>query len=100
MEMYSYYSLEQQNDTSSKSIATRILFQLGIKDYLIIGGVVSLDPEINVGDIVFPTDQINFSCRNPTIGRNIDSWGMRFYDWSNIYCKSGVSTIYLMNINN
>ena len=64
-----------------------------------IGNVTALDPDYKIGDVVLPTDQINLSCRNPTIGRNIDTWGMRFYDCSKIYSKDNVriNNIFYLN---
>eukprot|EP00752_Nemacystus_decipiens_P018057 g16189.t1 len=42
---------------------------------------------MEIGDIFLPTDHINMSVLNSNTGKNIDEWGLRFYDVSKCYHK-------------
>jgi purine-nucleoside phosphorylase len=46
-----------------------------------------LNPQFQVGDLMIIRDQVNWTFRNPLIGKNPSAWGDRFPDLSNIYSK-------------
>lgn len=69
-------------DTTARTIPTRILRKLGVDKFVIIGNVFAANSSMKIGDVVIPTDHINFSILNPTMGKNINEWGRRFYDVS------------------
>ena len=65
---------------------TRTLVTLGMKKFVILANVASTDAEI--GDLYLPNDHINYTGAQPTIGKNIDKWGKRFYDCSVCYDRN------------
>jgi hypothetical protein len=78
-------------DPTARSMATRILHKLGVNRFVILGDVFAADDEMQVGDIVLPTDHLNMSVISPNIGKNIDEWGKRFYDVSKCYDDALIS---------
>jgi len=44
-----------------------------------------LDPAMSSGRVMLITDHINFTGDNPLIGPNVDEWGERFPDMSQVY---------------
>lgn len=72
-------------DPTARSIPTRIIHKLGVNRFVIIGNVFAAHDEMEVGDILLPTDHLNMSILNPTSGPNNDDWGRRFYDVSKCY---------------
>lgn len=46
-----------------------------------------LNRTFDVGDLMLITDQVNLTFRNPLIGQNVDEWGPRFPDASELYSR-------------
>ncbi len=68
----------------------RVLKQLGIKHLFVSNASGGVNPDFEVGDIMFITDHINLM-PNPLIGPNIDDMGPRFVDMSEAYDKKLLS---------
>jgi purine-nucleoside phosphorylase len=68
----------------------RILKQLGIQYLFVSNASGGVNPDFEVGDIMFITDHINL-LPNPLIGQNIDELGPRFVDMSEAYDKKLLS---------
>lgn len=66
----------------------RVMKLLGIKTLLLSNAAGGVNPDFNVGDIMFINDHIGIDMTNPLIGRNIDELGPRFPDMSEPYSKS------------
>ncbi|EFI34956.1 inosine guanosine and xanthosine phosphorylase family [Desulfonatronospira thiodismutans ASO3-1] len=47
----------------------------------------ALNPLFSTGNIMLITDHINMTGENPLVGDNVQEWGPRFPDMSNIYCR-------------
>lgn len=70
---------------SIRSVLPRIMTQLGVMRLAVIGNVASLSDKVEVADLFLPLDHVNLSAANPNHGPNVDAWGKRFYDCSNVY---------------
>jgi len=63
----------------------RVMSKLGI-DYLFISSAAGgLNPQFERGDLMIVTDHINLTGMNPLIGPNLDGFGPRFPDMSQVY---------------
>jgi purine-nucleoside phosphorylase len=63
----------------------RVLGALGIRQLIVTNAAGGLDPELKPGDLMLITDHINLMGGNPLIGKNIDEFGPRFPDMSEVY---------------
>ena len=69
----------------------RVMSGLGI-DYLFISSATGgLNPQFKQGDIMVVTDHINLTGKNPLMGSNMDQFGPRFPDMSEVYSGELVS---------
>ena len=64
----------------------RALGSLGIKNIILTNAAGALNPQFDVGSIMLITDHINMTGQNPLTGPNIEEWGPRFPDMSQVYC--------------
>ena len=63
----------------------RVMSRLGA-DYLLISSAAGgLNPLFESGDLMLVTDHINLTGKNPLIGPNLDQFGPRFPDMSEVY---------------
>jgi len=65
----------------------RVMSRLGIKYLFISSAAGGLNPLFRPGDVMIVTDHINLTGENPLIGPNLDSFGPRFPDMSEVYSK-------------
>ena len=63
----------------------RVMSMLGIKYLIISSAAGGLDPQFEPGDLMIVTDHINLTGNNPLIGPNLDEFGPRFPDMSEVY---------------
>lgn len=72
----------------------RVMQELGVENLIITNAAGGLNLSFSPGDIMLIRDHINLSGENPLIGRNEDSWGLRFPDMADVYDR-GLAAIAL-----
>jgi purine-nucleoside phosphorylase len=75
------------------TIPVRVMKLLGIKLLVASNACGGLNPSFSAGDIMIITDHINFMGSNPLMGANLDDFGPRFPDMSEVYDRSMVRTL-------
>lgn len=75
-------------DMKEITLPIRVMSKLGIKVLLVSNACGGLNKEFNAGDIMLIEDHINFMGDSPLIGANLDEFGPRFPDMSEVYSKS------------
>lgn len=78
-----YEGLPQREIT----LPIRVLAAIGVKTLVLTNACGGVNTNFNPGDLMLITDHINFSGSNPLIGPNLDAFGPRFPDCSDLYCK-------------
>ncbi|MEW6388019.1 MAG: purine-nucleoside phosphorylase [Thermodesulfobacteriota bacterium] len=73
------YSLKQV------TFPVRVMAALGVKNLVITNAAGGLDPYFRAGELMLICDHINFLGDNPLVGENIEAWGPRFPDLSQVY---------------
>ena len=71
----------------------RVMKLLGVKTLVVTNAAGTVNTSFNPGDLMIITDHIKLSGSNPLIGRNLDSFGVRFPDMSEAYNKNLVSLV-------
>jgi len=77
--LYEGYSARQV------TMPLRVLALLGVDTFMVTCAAGGLDPAMSSGRVMLITDHINFTGDNPLIGPNVDEWGERFPDMSQVY---------------
>jgi len=76
-----YEGLTQQEIT----LPIRVLAALGVKTLVLTNACGGVNLSFRPGDLMLISDHINFSGANPLIGPNLDAFGPRFPDMSDLY---------------
>jgi purine-nucleoside phosphorylase len=76
---YEGYSLRQV------TFPVRVMASLGIKTLMVTNAAGGLNPRFRAGDLMLIRDHLNLMGDNPLVGENIDAWGPRFPDLSQVY---------------
>ncbi len=63
----------------------RVMARLGITHLLVSSAAGGLNPQFAAGDLMLVTDHINLTGTNPLIGPNLDAFGPRFPDMTQVY---------------
>lgn len=79
-----YEGLPQQQIT----LPIRVLAALGIKTLVLTNACGGVNLSFNPGELMLISDHINLSGANPLIGPNLDAFGPRFPDMSDLYTAS------------
>lgn len=79
-----YYEGYSQGEIT---IPVRIMKLLGVKKLLLTNAAGGVNTDFKVGSLMCISDHINYSGYNPLIGYNLDEFGARFPDVSNVYTK-------------
>ena len=65
----------------------RVMKKLGVKNLIVTNAAGAVNTNYKPGDLMIISDHINMSGNNPLIGKNLDSFGVRFPDMSEAYSK-------------
>lgn len=87
---FHYYEGYSMQDIT---LPVRVMKQLGIKLLIASNACGGLNPAFKAGDIMAITDHINMMGSNPLIGANLDEFGPRFPDMSEIYDKENIELL-------
>jgi len=76
-----YEGLSQQVIT----LPVRVLSALGVKTLILTNAAGGVNLSFTPGDLMLISDHINYSGANPLVGPNLDAFGPRFPDMSDLY---------------
>ncbi|MBW4828792.1 MAG: purine-nucleoside phosphorylase [Clostridiaceae bacterium] len=65
----------------------RVMKAMGIEIIIVTNAAGGVNKDYKAGDLMLITDHINFTGRNPLMGKNIDDLGPRFLDMTSSYDK-------------
>jgi len=74
-------------DISIVTLPIRVFAKLGIKELLVTNACGGIRDDLNPGSISLIKDHISFLCPSPLRGPNLDDFGPRFKDMSDVYSK-------------
>jgi len=66
----------------------RVMAKLGVKTLVLTNAAGGVNLDFSAGCLMLISDHINYSGMNPLIGPNLDEFGPRFPDMSDVYTKS------------
>lgn len=81
---FHYYEGYSQQEIS---IPVRVMKKLGVKSLFITNAAGGINTGFSSGALMMISDHINYSGANPLIGENLDEFGPRFPDMSDIYSR-------------
>lgn len=94
---YEGYNLHQV------TLPVRVMALLAIKNLIVTNAAGAVNEQFMPGDLMLISDHINFSFKNPLIGKNLSSFGPRFIDTSHSYNENlqtlAIETANELNIN-
>ncbi len=82
--LHYYEGFSQQELT----LPIRVLSAIGVKTLVLTNAAGGVNLDFSDGTLMLISDHINYSGANPLIGRNLDAFGPRFPDVSDLYTKS------------
>lgn len=74
-------------------LPVRILAHMGIKNLILTNASGGINENYKPGDLVYITDHINMTGKNPLLGENLEELGARFPDMSETYNKNFINLI-------
>lgn len=81
---FHYY---EGHDMNTVTFPIRVFSALGISKLIVTNAAGGVADELNPGSIMLITDHISVFCPSPLIGANLDEFGPRFPDMTEIYSK-------------
>ena len=70
------------------TLPIRVMAKLGVKNLVLTNAAGGANPGYAPGTLMLISDHINYSFANPLIGANLDEFGPRFPDVSDLYTKA------------
>lgn len=81
--LHYYEGFSQQELT----LPIRVLSAIGVKTLVLTNAAGGVNLEFQAGDLMLISDHINYSGANPLMGPNLDAFGPRFPDVSDLYTE-------------
>ena len=75
-------------DMKDLTLPVRVMALLGVKVLILTNAAGAVNTGFYPGDLMLISDHINLSGKNPLVGPNLDEFGPRFPDMSNVYDKN------------
>lgn len=69
----------------------RVMIGLGIENLIVTNAAGGVNTDFNPGDLMLITDHINFTGKNPLIGKNLNELGPRFVDMTRAYNRDYIN---------
>jgi purine-nucleoside phosphorylase len=85
MAMQGRFHLYEGYTAQEVSFPVRMMQSFGIKTLIVSNAAGGINPLFASGDMMLIADHINLTGENPLIGPNVDEWGSRFPDMSQVY---------------
>lgn len=82
---FHYY---EGHDMSVVTLPVRVFSKLGINNILVTNAAGGIKDCLKPGSIMFITDHLSFMCPSPLMGPNLDEFGPRFKDMTEVYSKA------------
>lgn len=82
------FHLYEGYDAGTVTLPIRVLGLLGVTTLIATNAAGALNPLFATGGLMVLTDHINMTGHNPLTGPNIEAWGPRFPDMSQVYCPA------------
>jgi purine-nucleoside phosphorylase len=79
------FHLYEGYEAEEVTFPVRVMSQLGTEILIICSAAGGLNPLFEPGDLMMVTDHLNLTGRNPLIGPNLDDFGPRFPDMTQVY---------------
>ena len=70
------------------TLPVRVMAKLGVKTVILTNAAGGVNLDFKPGTLMLISDHINFSGKNPLMGPNLDGFGPRFPDMSDVYTRS------------
>ncbi len=81
------YHFYEGYDLSVVTFPVRVMRVMGVHTLILTNACGAINKEFKPGDLMVINDHLNLVSNNPLIGKNIDAFGPRFPDSSEIYTK-------------
>ena len=82
------FHLYEGYDAGTVTMPIRVLGLLGVTTLIATNAAGALNPLFATGGLMVLTDHINMTGHNPLTGPNVEAWGPRFPDMSQVYCPA------------
>ena len=87
MMMSGRFHVYEGHDLKDITRPTRVMALLGVKALILTNAAGAVNTGFYPGDLMLISDHINLCGKNPLTGPNLDEFGTRFPDMSNVYDK-------------
>lgn len=81
------FHLYEGYDPDTATLGIRTLAALGIRQVIITNAAGALNPQFEAGGLMCITDHINLTGTSPLVGSNVEAWGERFPDMTDVWSK-------------
>jgi len=85
--MQGRFHLYEGYSSTQVSFPIRVMQEMGIKTLILSNAAGGINTNFSAGDIMIITDHINLTGKNPLAGTNINAWGIRFPDMTQVYAN-------------